>query len=145
MNQNAMIPNKKDWEEALKSLDGVYAFKHFNGKSLQQAEDMIDKVAELYCEDFKWMPEQPFKFYLLAYLKYLRSNKSEYNFYASISFLGLIEYIVDYRPHWVTDRWGFITEIFEKMIERAKRDEHFWDSENIIATIRKIKTKTNSF
>lgn len=92
-----MIPTKEHWEKAWAGSDEAYAFDHFYGKTLQEAEDMIHDAPQLYCEDFLYMPKVPFQFYLNAFIKYLSSERSKYDFDAANRFIGLIKLQLEWK------------------------------------------------
>lgn len=112
-----MIPTKQQWKKAWTGLDEAYAFDHFYGKTLEEAEDMIHELPHYYCEDFKWMPRVPFCFYFKAFKSYLISSRSKDNFYAAISFIGLIEHRVKYRYDWIKEGWPSIIEILNQLAD----------------------------
>lgn len=90
------IPNANDWLPVgpESELDDGYAYKNFFGRSLQQAVNQFEENAIFYQEDLMYMPKVPFLFYLQAYIKYLRSEKSVGDSDGASCFLGLIEFKV---------------------------------------------------
>ena len=57
-------------------IDEEYAFHHFYGKSLAEAEAMFVDNAMYYQEDLLWMPDICMQFYIIAYCDYLLSDVS---------------------------------------------------------------------
>ena len=68
-------PTLRDWrfEEPLNDPpadDEQYAFHHFFGKSLEEAELLFVENAIYYQEDLMWMPAVCSRYYLMAYCDY---------------------------------------------------------------------------
>ncbi len=53
--------------------DIKWAWKNFNGKTLEEACEMMASEPDVYSEDFMWMGGPAFKFYFPAFDRYLRS------------------------------------------------------------------------
>ena len=70
-------PSEQDWRSEPWDLDVPYAYEHFNGKSLDEAEALFAENAMLYQEDLMFMPEKCFAYYVHAYINYLMSSNSK--------------------------------------------------------------------
>ena len=57
-------------------LDGKCAVEHFEGKTIEQAENLIAENGLYYSGDLVWMGPIGFKFYFKAALSYLKSAAS---------------------------------------------------------------------
>ena len=62
-------------------LDGLYAIKHFNGKSLPEAEEMFAEAARkrnplTLTEDLLWMEPIGFRFYIQAAIRFALSERA---------------------------------------------------------------------
>jgi hypothetical protein len=74
------IPTEKDWADTRRdeglALDREYAEKIFGGLSREQAVQHFFATQSLErIEDLRWMPPVPFRFYLLACLDYVQSDR----------------------------------------------------------------------
>lgn len=74
------------------SLDERVAVRHFAGKTLDEAEALFRDNALLYQEDLMFMGPVAFRFYVVAYVNYLRSDASSGDSDAVNCFLGLVRY-----------------------------------------------------
>ena len=87
------IPTKAQWEPFRKGdLDYECAYKHFLGKSFSEAVELFAKNALIYQEDLCSMPPVPFRFYTLAFIKYLLSEKSRNDSDGASTFLKLVRW-----------------------------------------------------
>ena len=120
-----MIPTKEHWGRVWGGSDEGYAFDHFYGKTLEEAEDMIHDAPQLYWGDFLYMPKVPFQFYLNAFIKYLSSERSRYDFDAANSFINLIKIQLDLGyGDWMEDDWQSIY----KMLNHLADQQEFYDT-----------------
>ena len=72
-------------------LDECYAYEHFYGKSLRDAELLFQENSMYYYEDLLWMPDECFQFYVVAYCNYLLSDASEYDSDGASCFFSTVE------------------------------------------------------
>ncbi len=129
-----MIPTKEQWEKAWTGLDEAHAFDHFYGKTLKEAENMIQDASEYYWEDFLWMPKIPFRFYFKAFKNYLNSPKSKYDFFAADSFIIIIENILENKYDWVEDSWKSIVYVLNKIVN----EPNFLKPEKIFKRVNRV-------
>lgn len=80
------------------SLDERSACDHFLGKSLEEAEILFRENASHYQDDLIWMGPVAFRYYVPAFVAYLKSEHSVRDSDAASSFAGLLEYWVDSAP-----------------------------------------------
>ena len=118
------IPDQDDWKRAQEGLDEGYAFRHFFGKSLEEAFRLFENHALMYQEDLSYMPEYPFKYYLRAYIYYLGCQRSQGDSDAASCFLHLIRSQVKNRYEWLEDSWDSI----ERVLFRLSSDQAFFDA-----------------
>ncbi len=78
------------------SLDERSACKHFLGKNLEQAEELFRRNALYYQEDLMWMGPVAFRFYVPAFIQYIRSDYSQGDADAINCFHGLIRFWTDH-------------------------------------------------
>lgn len=72
------------------SLDERWAADNFLGKTLEQAEELFRESAMTYQEDLMHMGPVAFRFYVLAFVNYLRSAASSGDSYAVNAFESLV-------------------------------------------------------
>ncbi len=80
------------------SLDEQVAVRHFAGKTLDEAEALFRDNALRYQEDLMFMGPVAFRFYVPAYVDYLRSEASSGDPDAVNCFLGLVRFRWDFEP-----------------------------------------------
>lgn len=73
------LPSRE--EVADDSLDGLYAIKHFHGKTLAEAEEIFaqgarDCIPLTYIEDLMWMEPVGFRFYVRAAIHFALSESA---------------------------------------------------------------------
>jgi hypothetical protein len=71
--------------------DERYAREHFLGKSLDEAEALFRQNALYYEEDLLWMGAPAFRYYVPAFIRYIRSEHSRCDPDAVNCFAGLLE------------------------------------------------------
>ncbi len=72
------------------SLDERWAVGNFLGKTLEQAEELFRESAMTYQEDLQHMGPVAFRFYVPAFVSYLRSAASSGDSYAVVAFASLV-------------------------------------------------------
>lgn len=74
------IPTAKDisprYDTGYEALDERSAREHFLGKSLDEAEALFRQNALYYEEDLLWMGAAAFRYYVPAFIRYIRSEHS---------------------------------------------------------------------
>src|SRR3990172_6119818 len=79
-------------------LDGRDACEHFFGKNLEEAEALFRALAEYYQGDLMWMGPVAFRYYVQAFIRYLRSDASSNESDAVNGFAGTLEFRLEYEP-----------------------------------------------
>lgn len=72
------------------TLDERWAVGNFLGKTLEQAEELFRESAMTYQEDLQHMGPVAFRFYVPAFVTYLRSAASSGDSYAVNAFASLV-------------------------------------------------------
>lgn len=126
------------------SLDERMACEHFLGKDLAQAEAMFRENPLCYQEDLMWMGPVAFRYYLPAFVCYLRSEYSRGDSDAINCFHGVIRFwldhyraevvpifdllaqachfvLSDYDKFEVTNAYGDLREQFERLLDEIRQ------------------------
>ena len=86
------IPTEEDWHsDPWDDLELPYAYKHFAGKSVEAAATLFAGDALSRQEDLCWMPAVCLRYYIKAYIAYLRSSESQWDADAASAFFSLIK------------------------------------------------------
>ena len=80
------------------SLDERWAVGNFLGKTLEQAEELFRESAITYQEDLMFMGPVAFRFYVPAYVNYLRSAASSGDPDAVNCFVSLVRHRWEFEP-----------------------------------------------
>lgn len=80
------------------SLDERWAVGNFLGKTLEQAEELFRESAITYQEDLQHMGPVAFRFYIPAFVNYLRSTASSGDSYAVNAFVSLVRNRWEHEP-----------------------------------------------
>jgi len=138
------IPTETDWGGAKLHGDEGYAFRHFAGKSLSEAQKLFEKDALTYQEDLTWMPMKPFKFYLRAFMDYLDSEESEGDSDGASCFISLISQKLGTESDYLTELWPRIEESLEAI--KSKQDWYQADEDiygDFTRRVAKVYKKAN--
>ena len=85
------VPTEADWRSEPWCLDTADAYDHFFGKSLAEAELLMEENAIYYQEDLVFMPTKCLEFYIEANIEYLLWNRSKGDSGGASCFFGLLE------------------------------------------------------
>lgn len=111
------VPSETDWRSEPWDLDMPYAYKHFAGKSFEEAVELFKENALRYQEDVMFMPRACFPYYARAYMAYLMSENSVEDADGASCFFGLADVRADDIK---TDR-NLVTEFIVCLDHLAKR------------------------
>tara|TARA_R110002049_G_scaffold249194_1_gene423615 strand:- start:2689 stop:3213 length:525 start_codon:yes stop_codon:yes gene_type:complete len=89
------IPTENDWRSEPWDLDVPNAYKHFFGKSREEARMLFVENAIYYQEDVMFMPRRCFGYYLHSYIDYLMSDDARGDSDGASCFFGLVEIRAD--------------------------------------------------
>lgn len=85
------IPTEADWRSEPWCLDAACAYEHFLGKSIDQAVELLAENSLRYQEDILFMPVKCFRYYVQAYVAYLRSPASQHDAIGASCFIDIVE------------------------------------------------------
>jgi len=85
------IPTDSEWRSVPWCLDIPYAYDHFFGKTIAEAQQLLEENALYYQEDLMFMPTPCLGYYITAYLQYLMSDRSKGDSDGASCFFGLVE------------------------------------------------------
>jgi hypothetical protein len=105
------------------SLDERSACMHFLGKSLAEAEGLFRDNALYYQEDLMFMGPVAFRFYVPAFISYIRSNHSTGDSDAVSCFQGLIQFWVDHYGPEVTPVAGMLASACQYILDSYQKFE----------------------
>jgi hypothetical protein len=84
-------PTTADWELEKDCFgDLKWAYENFFGKSISEAEVLIESNPQGWSEDLMWMTSTPFKFYIRAYMNCLTKESDSISGRVICSFIFLI-------------------------------------------------------
>ncbi|WP_309398289.1 hypothetical protein [Cerasicoccus maritimus] len=114
------IPNKWDWGYGRNdiALDEERAMEHFYGRSLERAEELFAENAHIYKEDLMWMPVKPFQFYIMAFINYLKSERSQNDSGAASAFISLIDFKLENESRFLIEVWEAVSDALSYIRER---------------------------
>lgn len=92
------------------SLDERWAVGNFLGKTLEQAGELFRESAITYQEDLMFMGPVAFRFYVPAYVNYLRSAASSGDPDAVNCFVSLVRHRWEYEPAELEPVRGLLAE-----------------------------------
>lgn len=87
------LPNASAWGEEGNDLDENHARKIFFGKNIEQTFPLFERNAIERADEIRFMPEQCFPYYLIAFASYLMLESTKENIMApdaASSFLNLV-------------------------------------------------------
>ncbi len=87
------IPGVKEWAGDPNDLDLQYARKVYFGKSREEAMELFPNNPLTTVDEIRWMPPEPFRYYLSAFAAYLSRKETLKDIMASdaaSSFLNLV-------------------------------------------------------
>lgn len=92
------LPTLKDFSsDKIFTLDGQEAVDHFLGKTIDEAKQLFLENDLYYIDDFMWMEKKAFRYYLPAFIDYIKSNNPNISSDTLYRFLSLINYKIEYE------------------------------------------------
>ena len=85
------LPSETDWRREAWTLDIPYAYKHFLGKTREEAVQLFVENSLLYQEDIMFMPAACFRYYVHSYMDYLMSDQSAGDSDGASCFFGVVD------------------------------------------------------
>lgn len=92
------LPTASEINPFPECLDGQCAVRHFLSKGLQEAEALFRENALYYQENLMFMGASAFRFYVHAYISYIRSEAAEHDSSAIHGLVALLEYRLEFEP-----------------------------------------------
>ena len=71
------VPSKVDWGNVESDRDIKYAFQFFFGKTNEEMINEFKKNVTMRTSDLKFMPEIPFKYYMMGFLDFIQKELYE--------------------------------------------------------------------
>ena len=85
------IPTESDWGDYSADLDQKWAHDHYRDKSNEEMQSYFHDNAIESASDLQFMPEVPFRYYMLGFRDYVMSSKLEgWESDAASCFLNLV-------------------------------------------------------
>jgi hypothetical protein len=103
------------------SLDERRACEHFLGKDLEQAEALFRENALYYQEDLMWMGPVAFRYYVPAFIRYLRSDHSRDDWDAINCFEGVIRFWIDHYRAEVVPIFELLAAAFHYVLNHYQK------------------------
>lgn len=122
------IPTEDDWRSEPWCLDMPHAYKHFFGKSVDEAVMLLMDNSVYYQEDLMFMPRRCLEYYITAYIDYLMSDASEGDSDGAFCFFGLVEC----RHEEIIGFEAETTTRTKTLLERLARQQSWYDADPTI-------------
>ena len=87
-----MIPTESDWRSEPWGIDTPHAYKHFFGKSKEEASALFKEDEGYYAEDLLYMPKPCLDYYVEAYIEHLDKEEFSLEYHERFRLAGLIEF-----------------------------------------------------
>lgn len=119
------VPTECDWRsEPWDDIDIPQAYKHFAGKSFEEAIELFEQNSLTSQEDVMFMPRACFPFYARAYMAYLMSDDSRGDSDGASCFFGLAKV----RAHDIrTDK--ALASSFEHCLNHLAQRQDFYNAD----------------
>lgn len=118
------VPTEADWRSEPWDLDIPYAYRHFAGKTFEEAVALFRQNAICYQEDVMFMPRACLAYYAGAYVAYLLSEESKGDSDGASCFFGLAEVRADDIR---ADRQ--LARDFERCLKHLAERQAFYDAD----------------
>jgi hypothetical protein len=97
------VPTEADWGEYRADIDVKWAHDQFGGRTNEQMQKYIHGAPLGAAEDLGFMPEVPFRYYILAYRDYVMAGQfRQYDAPDAAScFIGLVLRKLEQQPRYI--------------------------------------------
>jgi hypothetical protein len=97
------VPTQTDWGDYSADLDQKWAHDHFSGRTNDEMRPYFRGHPIEGASDLRFMPEIPFRYYMLGYRDYVRSGDLDVLDApdAASCFLELVDQKLTERPHYI--------------------------------------------
>ena len=120
------VPTEEDWRSEEWGLDTAWAYKHFYGKTTDEAVQLFAENALCYQEDVMYMPSRVFGYYLRAYINYLLSDAAKGDSDAASCFISLINVKSEHARKDIVPLWPEIEPVLKKLAEHQDDFDADW-------------------
>ena len=125
----SLIPTDADWHsEGWHDLESPYAYKNFSGKTFEEAQRLIATNALSRQEDLAWMPDICLRYYIRAYIGYLKSEESREDADAASAFLSLVRL----RRDTIRNADRHVLELVAFTLDHLAENQAWYDAEEEI-------------
>lgn len=133
------VPSDSDWGDTRGDFDLKSAYDNFAGKTNQNMQAEYRKNILTRVTDLRFMPEIPFKYYMLGFCDFIKSNSFDESDAPDVAY-GFVTLIEDK----LTDKPKHIMPIMEKIYKTfesiAVNQEEFGVSPSIYGDLLQRKT-----
>ncbi|WP_422929298.1 hypothetical protein [Singulisphaera sp. PoT] len=111
------IPTEDDWRSEPWHEDLAWAYKHFRGKTLDEAVMLFEENSLLYQDAVMYMPRRVFGYYLGAYLRYLLSDAARGDSDGASGFITLIHHKAGHQREDLVPVWNEVEPVLRRLAE----------------------------
>jgi hypothetical protein len=120
------VPTEDDWRSEEWGLDTACAYKHFHGKTVDEAVHLFEENALVYYEDVMYMPSRVFGYYLQAYIIYLMSDAARGDSDGASCFISLVNFKSEHDRYNIIPLWPEIEPVLKKLTEHQNDFDAEW-------------------
>jgi hypothetical protein len=138
------VPAEEDWGNYSNDLDQEYAHRIFAGKSAEQVMPEFERNVIERASELRFMPEVPFRYYMLAFKDYVLSDLVVLNSLApdaASCFLGLIIEKLRVSPEVIAP---IMDELMPVVLHVAANQEKFGADLDIYGDFREMLVEIQS-
>jgi hypothetical protein len=124
------IPTEADWGNYSADLDQNWAHQHYYGKTNEEMQKYFHNSPIEGASDLRFMPEIPFRYYMLGYRDFVISRNFEVCEDASAAdcFLSLVQHKLEKHPRYTVP---IMSELLPAIEHVATHQEEFNADEDI--------------
>ena len=116
-------PRSTEWG-ALITLDEKWAFEKFNGKTQEEAQDLFKENAIYYQEALWHMNKIAFRYYIIPYINYLKTDDSKLDSDGASCFLSTIKFVATNNLEYFIG----IEEVVTDAVTYISKRQHYYDA-----------------
>lgn len=124
------VPTESDWGDYKADLDQEWAHRQYCGRSNEEIQAYFRGSPIGAAEDLRFMPETPFRYYMLGYRDYVMSGNFEHldESNAASCFLRLVLHKIEQQPRYIVP---IMPELLPTVEYVATNQSHFHAKESI--------------
>jgi len=107
------IPNEEDWDNYKQDLDQQWAHDQYCGRSNEEMQGYFSNNPIEAAADLRFMPEIPFRYYMLGYKDLVMSDDLEQASDAASCFLNLIVQKLEEQPRYIVPIMPYLLSALE--------------------------------